>query len=53
MFEALGYKVEKLDRVAYGDVTYEGIPRGKFRYMTKTEIRSLERSAGIIKKSDQ
>ena len=47
MFEALGYLVDKLDRVAYADITYDGLPRGKFRYLTKSEIRRLKDVAGI------
>ena len=47
MFEALGYEVEKLDRVAYADITYEGVPRGKFRYLAKGEIRRLKKVSGM------
>jgi 23S rRNA pseudouridine2605 synthase len=47
MFEALGYEVEKLDRVAYADISYEGLPRGKWRHLTKGEIGSLRETAGI------
>jgi 23S rRNA pseudouridine2605 synthase len=46
MFEALGYEVEKLDRVAYGDITYEGLPRGTWRRLSRTEIERLKNSAG-------
>jgi len=46
MFEALKYRVEKLDRVAYADVTYEGLPRGRFRHLTKGEVDNLKRKAG-------
>ncbi|MBI1807576.1 MAG: rRNA pseudouridine synthase [Ignavibacteria bacterium] len=42
MFEALGYQVEKLDRVAYADITYEGLKRGGWRYLTKGEVRRLK-----------
>lgn len=42
MFEALGYEVKKLDRVAYGDITYEGLPRGRWRYLTDREVRKLK-----------
>lgn len=41
MFEALGYEVKKLDRVGYGDLTYEGLPRGAWRYLTAHELRKL------------
>ena len=46
MFEALKYRVEKLDRVAYADVTYEGLPRGRFRHLTKGEVDNLKKKAG-------
>jgi len=47
MFESLGYIVEKLDRVAYAEVTYEGVPRGRWRYLSKAEIRKLKAIAGM------
>ncbi len=45
MFEALGYEVEKLDRVAYADLTYEGVPRGRWRYLTVREVAELKAHA--------
>ena len=47
MFEAFGYEVEKLDRVAYANVTYEKIPRGSWRFLTKHELRKLRVIAGL------
>jgi 16S rRNA U516 pseudouridylate synthase RsuA-like enzyme len=47
MFEELGYDVRKLDRVAYGPVTTEGLPRGATRPLTPQEIRKLKVLAGI------
>ena len=47
MFEAFHYKVEKLDRIAYADITYDGLPRGRFRYLSKLEIRKLKKLAGL------
>lgn len=47
MFEALGYQVEKLDRVAYADITYEGLKRGGWRHLTKSEIRTLKQVSGM------
>jgi 23S rRNA pseudouridine2605 synthase len=41
MFEALGYGVEKLDRLAYADLTYDGVPRGRWRFLTVAEVRRL------------
>jgi len=46
MFETLGYGVVKLDRVAYGPVTKEGLARGGTRSLTRGEIRSLKEMAG-------
>lgn len=47
MFEELGYEVKKLDRVAYGPVTTEGLPRGATRSLSPQEIRKLKSLAGI------
>ena len=47
MFEAFGYEVEKLDRVAYAGLTYEGLQKGRWRFLTKQELRALRKSAGI------
>jgi 23S rRNA pseudouridine2605 synthase len=44
MFEALGYVVEKLDRVAYAGITAEGLGRGDWRYLTKGEVKALMKS---------
>ena len=46
MFESLGYEVLKLDRVAYGPVTKEGLARGGTRSLTRGEIRTLKEMAG-------
>lgn len=47
MFESLGYEVKKLDRVAYGPVTKEGLSRGEVRSLTRPEIRTLKQMAGM------
>jgi 23S rRNA pseudouridine2605 synthase len=47
MFEHFGYTVLKLDRVAYGPVTKEGLARGATRSLTRSEIRALRVLAGI------
>ncbi len=47
MFEALGYAVEKLDRVGYAGLTYEGLKRGAWRHLTKPEVRKLKEAAGM------
>jgi len=46
MFEERGYEVLKLDRVAYGPVTKEGLARGATRSLTRPEIRALKKMAG-------
>ncbi len=47
MFEHFRYVVTRLDRVAYGPVTKEGLPRGALRRLTHAELRALRRLAGI------
>ena len=47
MFEALGYLIEKLDRVAYAGVSYEGLRRGEWRHLTKAEVHRLMDVAGM------
>ena len=47
MVEVLGYTVEKLDRVAYGPITREGLARGASRSLTRREVDELYRLAGI------
>lgn len=47
MFESLEYEVTKLDRIAYGPVTREGLARGGTRSLTRKEVRELKRLAGM------
>lgn len=47
MFEAQNYEIKKLERIAYGDVSIEGLKRGEWRYMTKKEIESFYKLEGI------
>lgn len=42
IFESLGYRVEKLDRVYYGGLTKKDLPRGMTRFLTKQEIIMLK-----------
>lgn len=42
IFEALGYRVEKLDRVYYAGLTKKNLPRGKFRFLSQYEISMLK-----------
>ena len=43
MFEHLGYKVIKLDRVFFAGLTKKDLPRGKWRMLTDKEINLLQR----------
>ncbi len=42
IFEQLGYKVEKLDRVLFAGLTKKNLPRGKWRFLTPSEITQLK-----------
>ena len=41
IFEALGYKVMKLDRVYFAGLTKKGLRRGDWRYLTEQEVNFL------------
>jgi 23S rRNA pseudouridine2605 synthase len=43
MFETLGYKVKKLDRVYFAGLTKKNVARGKWRFLTEKEIIMLKR----------
>jgi len=45
MFEHLGYKVKKLDRVYYAGLTKKNLPRSKWRYLNDQEIVMLKRGS--------
>lgn len=42
MFEALGYEVEKLDRVIFAGLTKKDLPRGRWRHLTEKELIRLK-----------
>jgi len=42
MFEAIGYKVMKLRRVAIGPIELAGVEPGEWRYLTGKEVRELK-----------
>ena len=44
MFEALGYKVVKLDRVQFASLTKKDLPRGYYRHLSEKEIAFLKMS---------
>jgi 23S rRNA pseudouridine2605 synthase len=42
IFETLGYRVVKLDRVYFAGLTKKNLPRGKWRYLTQEEVNYLK-----------
>jgi len=42
IFEHLGYTVEKLDRVVYGNLTKKDLPRGRWRYLEEHELVQIK-----------
>lgn len=45
MFESLGYRVTKLDRVYFAGLTKKNLPRGKWRFLTDKEVNRLRMNA--------
>lgn len=45
IFEALGYKILKLDRVYFAGLTKKGLNRGQWRFLTEREIHMLKMNA--------
>jgi 23S rRNA pseudouridine2605 synthase len=43
MFESIGYKVKKLDRVYFAGLTKKNLKRGKWRFLTDKEVSMLKR----------
>jgi len=42
MFEFLGYKVTRLDRVYFAGLTRKGLKRGKWRFLSPEEVAFLK-----------
>ncbi len=42
MFEELSYEVEELDRVSFAGISYSGLKRGQWRYLTNKEVETLK-----------
>jgi 23S rRNA pseudouridine2605 synthase len=42
IFEHLGYKVKKLDRVYFAGLTKKNLPRGRWRILSKKEVQFLK-----------
>lgn len=45
IFEALGYRIIKLDRVYFAGLTKKGLNRGQWRFLTEREINMLKMNA--------
>ena len=45
IFESLGYKILRLDRVFFAGLTKKNLPRGKYRFLTEREINMLKMGA--------
>jgi len=43
IFESLGYKVLRLDRVVFAGITKKDTPRGKWRMLSEAEVNMLKR----------
>ncbi|AWB45044.1 pseudouridine synthase [Paenibacillus sp. CAA11] len=50
MFEAIGHPVQRLKRIAFGDLYLGTMKRGLFRHLTKAEIEGLKQSAKTAEK---
>jgi 23S rRNA pseudouridine2605 synthase len=44
IFEHLGYKVTRLDRVYYAGLTKKGLTRGRWRHLSPREVSMLKMS---------
>ena len=43
MFEAMGYLVDKLDRIDFAGLERKGLDRGEWRHLDDKEIRKLKK----------
>ncbi len=42
MFELLGYKIKRIDRVSFAGITKKNLSRGEYRKLSEAEIRQLK-----------
>lgn len=47
IFETLGYRVVKLDRVYFAGLTKKNLPRGRWRHLTQQEVNMLKMGAFV------
>jgi pseudouridine synthase len=41
MFQAIGHPVLQLKRLAYGSLTLDGLPIGKYKILKKNELKNI------------
>lgn len=51
IFEAMGYKVRKLDRTTFAGLTKKDLPRGRWRFLTDMEVNMLKMLTGKKRKA--
>ena len=49
IFDSLGYRVMRLDRVYFAGLTKKNLPRGKWRFLSDMEVNMLKMSAASMK----
>jgi 23S rRNA pseudouridine2605 synthase len=47
IFEHLGYKIARLDRVVFAGLTKKNLPRGKWRFLTPREVGFLKMNVSV------
>ena len=45
IFDHLGYRVKRLDRVFFAGLTKKNLPRGKWRFLSQNEVNMLKMGA--------
>jgi len=52
MFEVIGYDVRQLDRVSFAGLTPIGLPRGSWRFLSRSEVSYLKKLAGSTSRKE-
>ncbi|MCX6257596.1 MAG: pseudouridine synthase [Bacteroidia bacterium] len=53
LFDHMGYKIKKLDRVYFAGVTKKKLGRGRWRFLSKQEVYSLEMGGHVRENNDR
>lgn len=48
IFKALGHEVRQLDRVSFAGLTSFGLPRGRWRFLSREEISHLKQLTRLV-----